>query len=85
MSHWWSKANAGAGDGSVHLWSREPHVDTPALCGEWKNDKVTRPMDQHPLVMSGKAETLEEWVLAMTGAICEECRETARERYGFTS
>lgn len=78
MSHWWA-----AVPGELHVWTREPHVDTPALCGEWAREWDCKPLAEHPMVKSGDIETLEEFVKLVV--VCEECRETARERYGFTA
>jgi len=75
---WWA-----AKPGELHIWTREPHVDTPALCGEWAREWDTNPLAEHPMVKDGTKETLEEFIRLV--AVCDECRETARERYGFTA
>lgn len=72
--HWW------AGEpGILHLWTREPHVDTPALCGEWARGWDTEPLDEHPMVADGSIESLREWLNLV--AMCDECREEALRRY----
>lgn len=74
--HWW------AGEpGTIHVWTREPHVDTPALCGEWARGWDTNPVDEHPLVKDGTYGSLEEFMGLV--AMCDECREAAKERYGW--
>lgn len=74
MTHYW-----GAEPGMLHLWNREPHADTPALCGEWARGWDVKPIEEHPLVEDGTMETLEEFIKLVV--MCDECREAARERY----
>lgn len=74
--HWWAGK-----PGELHVWTREPHVDTPALCGEWARGWDTKPVDEHPLVVKGEIETLQEFMRLV--AMCDECREEAAERYGW--
>lgn len=75
MGKWW----AGRASTDLHLWTREPHVDTPALCGEWARGWDTKPLEEHPMVKDGSIESLREWLNLY--AVCDECREEALKRY----
>lgn len=74
MSKWWA-----AEPGELHIWTREPHVDTPALCGEWAKGWDTKPLEEHPMVKDGSYETLRDFLNLLV--VCDECREEALKRY----
>lgn len=62
----------------AHLWDHEPHYDTPALCGEWKQDaEVRRVKDGTDL------ETLEEYLTEACNDkdTCAKCLRAAKEVY----
>lgn len=71
----WIGNNSGE---DIHVWTREPHYDTPALCGEWKRDKHARQPKDKTLSL-----TWEDWLdnHAESGVMCPECLERARELY----
>lgn len=70
---WSGGAYGGKG---IHIWDREPHYDTPALCGEWKEHHEVSKLPGHVSL-----DSFEEYLEANENHLCEECVVEAREQY----